>query len=79
MKGYDTDKARLERALVKKGFHKSVSVSRLHGDSDGDFSLLFPDGRKGFGSYDELKAHIENATSVELLMATCDLDEQLSD
>jgi hypothetical protein len=80
MTPYDKGKARLERALILQNLGQSVRVKRIVGNSKGgDYTLLFPDGRKAIGTFQELIVNVKEATSAELLMAFCDLDELLTD
>ena len=68
----DAQKGRLKRELKKKGFPITVETS------DGRLALVFPDGRQAFADYDELLSRIEEAPSIDWLMASFDLDEQLA-
>lgn len=73
---YDRRTAGLYRALKRRKFTGRVTAVRW---IDREPILRFNDGRMAFGSYDELMWYIKEATSVELLMAYCDLAELLSD
>jgi hypothetical protein len=73
-----------ERHALSERSYSNISVNlyelkELLEIEGGDYILLFPDRRKAIGTFQELIVNVKEATSAELLMAFCDLDELLID